>query len=140
MSFVSTHTVRFSHVDAAGIVFYPRYFELLNAVVEDYFAQEIGVSFAQMHLERKLGIPTVDLAVNFSAPSRLGDSLDFELSVERVGRSSMNINVIARCGNSKRMEAKATLVCMDLTSGKSTPWPDDMQPRVHAPEVAVGVA
>ena len=57
MSFVSQQQVRFAHVDAAGIVFYPRYFEMLNAAVEDYFAQHIGVDFATMHIERKIGIP-----------------------------------------------------------------------------------
>ena len=140
MSFVVTQTVRFAHVDAAGIVFYPRYFELLNATVEEYFAREIGVGFAQMHLERKLGVPTVDLAAQFSAPSRLGDNLDFELTVERVGRSSMDMTVVAMCADSKRMEAKATLVCMDLTSGKSAPWPDDMRPRIHRSELVEGAA
>lgn len=140
MSFVYTQTVRFAHVDGAGIVFYPRYFELLNATVEEYFAREIGVSFAQMHLGRKLGVPTVDLAVKFSAPSRLGDELDFDLTVERVGRSSMDMTVVARCGDSKRMEARVTLVCMDLTCGKSAPWPEDMRPRVHPSELVEGAA
>lgn len=140
MSFVYTQTVRFAHVDGAGIVFYPRYFELLNATVEEYFAHEIGVSFAKMHLERKLGVPTVDLAVKFSAPSHLGDELDFELTVDRVGRSSMDITVVAMCGQSRRMEAKVTLVCMDLTSKKSAPWPDDMRPHVHRSELIEGTA
>lgn len=140
MSFVFTQTVRFAHVDAAGIVFYPRYLEMLNATVEEYFAQEIGVSFAQMHMDRKLGVPTVDIAVKFSTPSRLGDDLDFELTVERVGRSSMDFVVVVMCADVKRLEARATLVCMDLTRGKSTPWPDDMLPRVHGPKVVEGTA
>ena len=37
MSFQISTKVRFGDVDPAGIVFYPRYFEMLNAAVEDWF-------------------------------------------------------------------------------------------------------
>lgn len=129
MSFSFMQPVRFGHIDAAGIVFYPRYFEMLNVAVEEYFAREVGVSFAEMHLELGLGVPTVSLSTKFTAPSRLGDMLDFQITVERVGRSSMDLTVVVMCGTSKRMEARATLVCMDLELAKSTSWPDSMRPR-----------
>ena len=136
MSFCFIQPVRFAHVDAAGIVFYPRYFEMLNATVEEYFAQEIGVSFAEMHLERRVGVPTVSLTTTFMSPSRLGDMLENRLTVDRVGRSSMDITVTMSCGDSKRMETKATLVCMDVAAGKSVAWPDGMLPVTHHQMVA----
>lgn len=128
MAFVSRQSVRFAHIDAAGIVFYPRYFELLNAAVEDYFTQVIGVSFAQMHFERKLGVPTVRLETDFVAPSRLGEALDFMLSVQQVGRSSVDIVVDVRCGSEVRVQIRVVLVCMDLETGRPVAWPDDMRP------------
>ena len=79
MTFVSRQKVRFAHVDGAAIVFYPRYFEMLNAAVEDFFAAVVGVDFAQLHGERRLGVPTVRLDAEFVVASRLGDELDFEL-------------------------------------------------------------
>lgn len=135
MSFVSRQTVRFAHCDPAGIVFYPRYFELLNAAVEDYFAEVLGVSFARMHMERHLGVPTVKLSVEFSAPSRLGDALDFRIEVLRVGRSSADLRVAVACGGEIRLAAEIVLVCMDLSLGRATPWPLDMRP-VAAVEAA----
>ena len=33
MAFIAQRKVRFQHCDPAGIVFYPRYFEMLNSVV-----------------------------------------------------------------------------------------------------------
>ena len=53
MLFTTTVQVRFADVDPAGIVFYPRYFEMLNGAVEDWFAQQLGLDFATMHLERQ---------------------------------------------------------------------------------------
>jgi 4-hydroxybenzoyl-CoA thioesterase len=128
LTFVSRQQVRFAHVDAAGIVFYPRYFEMLNAAVEDYFAQVVGVGFAEMHAQRRLGVPTVRLETDFAAPSRLGDRLDFRLEVVAIGRSSLKLSIEVRCTGEVRLRGNVTLVCMDLDEGRSLPWPDDMRP------------
>ena len=128
MTFVSRQRVRFAHVDAAGIVFYPRYFEMLNAAVEEYFGAVVGVEFAEIHIGRRLGVPTVRLEADFVAPSRLGDDLDFELDVAAVGRSSLDLAVTVNCDRETRFKARAVLVCIDLGSGRATPWPADIRP------------
>lgn len=128
MTFISRQQVRFAHVDAAGIVFYPRYFEMLNAAVEDLFAEEIGVDFATMHGERRLGVPTVKLDVEFVAPSRLGDLLGFSIDVVRVGRSSADLAVAVHCEGELRFRASVVLVCMDFDGARSRAWPPDMRP------------
>lgn len=131
MTFVSTQQVRFAHVDPAGIVFYPRYFEMLNAAVEDYFESAIGVSFAEMHRGQGLGVPTVKLEVDFKAPSRLGDRLAFELEVVEVGRSSAQLVCTVRGEDaSERLIARVVLVCMDLAAARAVPWPEALRPPV----------
>jgi 4-hydroxybenzoyl-CoA thioesterase len=132
MTFITQQLVRFAHVDAATIVFYPRYFEMMNAAVEDYFAEAIGVSFATMHRDRALGVPTVKLEAEFFAVSRLGDLLDFALEVPHVGKSSANIEVRVSCAGELRFQAKVVIVCMDTRAGRSTPWPTDMRPHSSA--------
>jgi hypothetical protein len=42
--FTKQEKVRFQHVDYAGIVFYPRFLEMLNCLVEDWF-EEDGVYY-----------------------------------------------------------------------------------------------
>jgi 4-hydroxybenzoyl-CoA thioesterase len=132
MSFVSRQKVRFAHCDTAGIVFYPRYFELLNAAVEDYFADFIGVDFAAMHVGRGIGVPTVSLQAEFAIPSRLGDDLDYALTFEKVGSSSATVRVVVTCGDELRFSARVVLVCVQLDSGRSIPWPADIRPRVDS--------
>ncbi len=127
MSFTTRSKVRFAHVDAAGIVFYPRYFEMLNGAVEDWFAEGVGVGFAELHLTRGLGVPTVSLDSRFAAPSRLGDELDITIEVKSVGRSSCAVAYTVACGDEVRMTAEGVLVCMILAEGRSTPWPDDVR-------------
>jgi len=131
MTFVSRQLVRFSHVDAAGIVFYPRYFEMLNAAMEDYFALEVGVDFAAMHSKRRLGVPTAKLTTEFVAVSRLGDPLDFQLTVRKVGRASADFGVEVVCCGETRLRGEVVLVCMDLDAERAAAWPQDMRPQ-HA--------
>ena len=85
--------VRFGHCDPAGIVFYPRYFEMLNELVEDWFAQGLGQSFARLITESGLGMPTAQLDTRFLRISRLGDVLQQRLRLQRVGGSSMTLAV-----------------------------------------------
>lgn len=127
MSFVLEMPVRFAHVDAAGIVFYPRYFEMLNATVEEWFAIRTGCGFAELHLHRRLGVPTLKIDTRFVAPSRLGDLLSIGLTVDQVGGSSCQVRYRVTSGAETRVEASAVLVCMNLDTGRPEAWPDDIR-------------
>ncbi|TQV68121.1 acyl-CoA thioesterase [Exilibacterium tricleocarpae] len=87
--------VRFADCDPAGIVFYPRYFEMINGVVEDWLAQALDWSFPHMLGERNEGLPTVNIECQFIRTCRMGDVLDFELSVAALGKSSCTVNIAA---------------------------------------------
>ena len=101
--------VEFNHCDPAGIVFYPRYFEMLNSLVENFFAEAIGHSFAAM-MDAGQGVPTARLEVNFKLPSRLGDKLEWRLEVVRVGESSVSFLATGQVADQVRLTADLTLV------------------------------
>lgn len=128
--------IEFNHCDPAGIVFYPRYFEMTNSVVENFFADVLGYSFAKM-MEDRAGVPTARIEVNFHAPSRLGEKLDFSLNISRIGRSSVGFRITAHASGLDRLTADLTLVNVD-GRGQSQPWSPDvrcrMQTFVEGPE------
>ena len=62
--------VRFRDCDPAGIVFYPRYFAMMNDLVETFFDEAIGWSFAEMHAHGGYGVPLGQVETRFTAPSR----------------------------------------------------------------------
>ncbi|MES2054969.1 MAG: thioesterase family protein [Pseudomonadota bacterium] len=130
MGFSRQTLVRFAHVDAAGIVFYPRYFEMVNAIVEDLFAA-CGEDFAELHLRQGKGVPTANVAIDFTAPSRLGELLDFDLALVRLGRSALTLGVEVRCAGTQRLTGSVTLVRIDLASGASEAWPSDLAARLR---------
>ena len=67
--------IRFAHCDPAGIVYFPQYLVLFNGLVEDWFTDGLGVSYAQMLGPRRIGLPIVKLHCEFSAVSRMGDEV-----------------------------------------------------------------
>ncbi len=131
MSWQTQIDVEFQHCDPAGIVFYPRYFEMINSVIERYFRDHVGLDFATMHFVDKNGVPTVRINAEFHAPSRLGDRLTFELEVTRVGKSSLELLIRAACNEQPRMSVRSTLVRIDLGSGASTPWPKSLADKLR---------
>ena len=122
--------MRFQHCDPAGIIFYPRYFEMLNATIEEWFATRLGLDFAEIHGPMRGGVPTAALRADFRAPSRLGETLDFALTPVRLGRSSCELRVAVSCGGEPRVEFASTLVWIGMDDGRPRPWPEDLRARI----------
>jgi len=124
--------LRFAHCDPAGIAYYPRYFEIVDAAVEDWTVTAFGVSRAVMHQDMGWGTPMVDLAASFTAISRLGDLLDVAIAVAAVGRTSLTLNVEVTCNSEPRFAARLKMALIDLKAVKAIPWPDDWRNRLEA--------
>ncbi|MEO1607513.1 MAG: thioesterase family protein [Pseudomonadota bacterium] len=121
--FIYPQKVLFKHCDPAGIVFYPRYFEMINDCVEAYFDQ-IGFPFEELH--KSGGVPTAQIETKFTAPSRHGDHLNLSLELTHVGGASLNIAVKAVSGEEIRFAAALTIVHVNA-SGRSASWPAPMR-------------
>lgn len=130
MSFDVHRQVRFADVDPAGIVFYPRYFEMINAVIEDWFDQGLGYGFDQMICKDGFGVPLVHMEADFKASSRLDDHLTFHLDVREVGRSSIKLTITARCGEEVRFIAKPVLVYINSQKHAPARLPDALKARM----------
>jgi 4-hydroxybenzoyl-CoA thioesterase len=122
--------VEFNHCDPAGIMFYPRYFEMVNSVAENYFREVAGHSFAAM-MAAGQGVPTARLETEFHVPTRLGEVLDWRLVVTRLGGSSVGFTVEAWCGDTHRVTARLVLVWVEA-GGRPRPWPEAIRARISA--------
>lgn len=124
--------VRFQHTDPAGLVFYPRYFEMINQVVEDWFRDGLGTDFRTMHEDHGRGVPTVHIEMDFPSPARLGDVLDFTLSVSRLGRSAVELEIRAFNGKQECLRGHSTLVYVDTSGPSAQAWPPALRQRMAA--------
>lgn len=130
--FETQRLVRHGHTDPAGIVFYPRYFEMINETVEDFFREALGRPFGQMHLRNGLGVPTVHIETSFLAPSYCDDVLTFSLRVTRLGRSSATFDIAAVGNGERRLNASLTIAQVSMKTMKSVPFDDSLRNDLSA--------
>ncbi|MBS1718179.1 MAG: acyl-CoA thioesterase [Armatimonadetes bacterium] len=128
MTFTRDIKIRFQHCDPAGIVFYPRYFEMFNQVVEDWFSDELHMPFQTMHLQNKLGVPIVRAECDFLSASRIGETVTFSLQVQYIGAKSFRLSMTASMGSEVRLKALLTLACVTLGEPlRSVAMPDNLR-------------
>lgn len=128
MAFHTTQKVLFKHCDPAGIVFYPRYFEMINDWVEALF-EHLGLPFHE--LLKDGGVPTVQIEATFPAPCRHGDELAVTVHCIHLGRTSLKLSITAQSDGRDRLVANATLVHVDA-GGASSPWPEPLKTALKA--------
>ena len=92
--FTVTREIRFSDSDPAGIVFYAEFFRMFNDLFEDWLVKRLGIDFAhQFAIEQRM-FPLVHVEVDFKEARRMGQKMDMSLSLNRLGRSSINYDII----------------------------------------------
>jgi 4-hydroxybenzoyl-CoA thioesterase len=76
--------VRWSEVDPAGIVFYPRFFERFDLATEALF-DSLGLPWSEIFPKyRIVGVPIVESGARFTSPVRYGDHARIRSTVTEV--------------------------------------------------------
>lgn len=119
--------IRFSHCDPAGIVFFPQYLVLFNALVEDWFTDELGVPYADLLGPRRIGLPIVHLKCDFRAICRMGDNVTLALVPVRVGHRSLTLSLSCRMGDVVCVESQQVLVFTSLETHRAIEMPEDVR-------------
>ena len=119
--------IRFGQCDPAGIVYTPQFFDIFNVVIEDWYAQALGLDYYEIIGERHVGLGYVSAHSDFFAPARMGDTLDIAVAVERIGNSSFTLVLHAFRGEQETLRGRFTVVTTDLNLHKSIPVPDDLR-------------
>ncbi len=123
-----TLPVRFGHVDYAGIMYYPRFFDNFHAVFEDMFGARLGTPYMSILKDRRIGFPMVHIETDFRRPFRFGEPMRLLLDVLRIGRSSVTFRYRGFNGSEPEpsVQATATVVVIDLDSFETLPIPPDI--------------
>ena len=120
--------VLFRHCDPAGFVFYPRILEMVNDAIEALFSDLVGWPFEELH--KSHAGPTVALEASFAAVSRHGDLLDLNVTLEKLGNTSLRLRTDAWCAEEHRFSVVNTMVCIDKDGG-ATPWPMQVRGKLE---------
>jgi 4-hydroxybenzoyl-CoA thioesterase len=93
MPFSNTRIVRieWGDCDAAGIIFYPRYFGIFDTSTTHLFEAALGMTKIKfLKAYDFIGYPLVDTRAQFHRPTRFGDDVEVTSTVE-FGTSSFTV-------------------------------------------------
>ena len=124
--------IQWGECDPAGIVFYPRYFEMFDGSTTAMLSAATGLTKYQMFERYKFaGYPMVDTRARFLIPTRFGDDITIETTMTEAKRSSFNIVHHLKKDGALAVEAFETRVWVgrdpaDASRIKSRPIPPEV--------------
>jgi 4-hydroxybenzoyl-CoA thioesterase len=124
--------------DPAGIVFYPRYFEMFDTSTTALFERALGMTKYQfVKAYESVGYPMVDTRARFLLPTRYGDDVVIETTVTEIRRSSFDIRHRLMKDGELAVEGFETRVWVERDPAdpdkiKAKPLPPDMVVKLSA--------
>lgn len=134
MAFRTPIKVCFSDIDHAGIVYYPRFLHYFHLAMEEFFAEEFGIDYADIHHKYNLSFPTVRVECEFRRRLRYGDRIDMEVRVIRIGQSSITWGYRGyRSGDEGGLvvEGSNVTVCVEAEAFKKIDVPKWLRQRLE---------
>jgi 4-hydroxybenzoyl-CoA thioesterase len=127
--------IEWGDCDPAGIIFYPRYFEIFDASTAALFEHVLGMTKYQMFKALPFsGFPLVRTHAKFLKPTRFGDDVTVDTKIT-FGRSSFDIEHKLRLGGElcAECEEKRVWVVRDPEGRlKSHPVPEAVREKFGA--------
>ena len=124
--------VRFGECDPAGVAYYPEFFNWFHQAMEACFEEYLEVPYAQ--IIETVGFPAVQTSAEFRSPIPVGATIDVEVCIERLGRSSIEWRFNIWKDSNISAIGRVKTVCICVTGGAfhfvSTPVPSHLIPKM----------
>ena len=106
---------------------------MFNGLVEDWVNEGLGLSYHGFVAERRIGLPTVHLDADFKAVSPLGDLVALQLAVEKLGRTSLTLQVqcAGRDHGDVRIAMHQVIVTTSLDTHRAIEIPADLRAAIE---------
>jgi 4-hydroxybenzoyl-CoA thioesterase len=132
---IRTTRIEWCDCDPAGIIFYPRYFEIFDTCTTALIERALGMNKIEyMKAYAFAGHPLVETRARFRQPTRFGDDVAIETKLVECGRSSFKIEHRLTKDGALAVEGFETRVWVARDGGdpprmKSQPIPADVLER-----------
>jgi len=129
--------VRWSDVDAAGVICYGAYVRFIEIAETELF-RAAGIPYGKVFDRFDCWLPRARYASEFRRPAVLDERLTVRAWVKRIGNSSIALEFAFDNDRAERVaDSEIVLVCVDRKTFKSKPLPQEirkaLEPFVTAP-------
>ncbi len=123
--FEYTTFIRMCDVDAAGVLFFPNQFRIVEEAYE-VFLESVGKPLGKIIAQDVYGLPVVHAETNYRAPLRLGDRIILKLSLSHQGTTSFTLSHEIYKADGVLVGSGHTIhVCLDRQTGQKIPLPEE---------------
>ncbi|WP_338662214.1 thioesterase family protein [Pararoseomonas sp. SCSIO 73927] len=126
-AFRAPFRVRFGDCDPAGILFFPNWFIMASAAVEDLFRLRLGIDFHALHAERGIGTGFVHAGGEFMRPAMMGDEVLLTPLLRRLGNASYALDMHVHRGEEELARLDLVTATNHLATRTSTPVPPELR-------------
>ena len=123
--------VYYEDTDAGGIVFYANYLKFFERARTEWL-RAIGVGQQDLIASDNAGFVVKSATIDFHAPARLDDQITLTLTIEKLGRASVQFAQQAYRGDQLLAEASVKVGCVDLASVRPRSLPDHVADKMRA--------
>jgi acyl-CoA thioesterase FadM len=123
--------IRFSDCDPAGIVYMPRYLDMLNGVVEDFFPAALDLDYHAL-IRDGVGLGYASLRCDFLRPTRMGGHVVVTLLIARIGGASATLLLHMHQGEDEILRARLAMVTTSMDTSRSIPLPAPLRSALEA--------
>jgi acyl-CoA thioester hydrolase len=133
--FIFPYQVAYGDADAAGVVYYARYLEIMERARWAWLAHR-GIDVARLHREGVVFV-VAEVHIRYRRGAPLGAMLAVGVRVKRLGRVAMTvIHEVRDVSGSLYVEGEVRLGCVDA-AGKVQPLPDRVVAAIASSPPAV---
>jgi 4-hydroxybenzoyl-CoA thioesterase len=122
--------IMWGDLDALGIVFYPRYYEWIDASGHLFF-ESIGLSLGRLWETRQIQFGLIETSCRYSRPGRYHEQIQIVTQIDELTRKTLLLQHTMRqaAGGEHMLTGYEKRICMDVKDPKNIramPIPDDI--------------
>lgn len=125
MAFEHKLRVRFHQCDPAGVLFFGRVFELVQATYED-LCRSVGIDIDALLRQHVYSTPIVRVEADYRRPISVGEEVTVRATIERIGETSVTLAyAILGPEGDERVRTRVVHVWIDVDTWNKVAIPDD---------------
>ncbi|EFK95897.1 hydroxybenzoyl-CoA thioesterase [sediment metagenome] len=117
MTHIVERKIMWGDLDALGIVYYPRYYEWIDACGHHYF-RELGIDVMRLLHEQKIIFALAETCCKYFKPGRYGQMIRIETRMDALSRKTFVLRHSVCCSETrqKMVEGQEKRICMDVSN------------------------